>query len=288
MYRLGYTETTLLFFYYLDKILDFEWNNQMKEKYRNQQKTMVQWLYSTSGFYDSSIKGSYFDFDADACLSSIVYNKYMNDLLDKVNKYEKGCTLCFHNIHSDLERYKEDFIAFVDKRATYKMYQGKEKIFTFLKEKQRVLIVNDIASLFVQQWEAGNCKKIFPDFPDIDLLMGYNPGTTFFNKGHHGSILQSISIHCKILSEWIDTHDIRGVIIACGAYTVFLADFIYKNKKVDVLCPGGGISENFGVLTNRIKKFGSLYKTNEPTLWINVPDEKKPENHEKIEKSVYW
>ena len=58
MYRLGYTESTLLFVYYLNTIHNIDYID----------KNLVNWLYSTSGFYDKKIKGDYFNFDVKACI----------------------------------------------------------------------------------------------------------------------------------------------------------------------------------------------------------------------------
>jgi len=286
MYRLAYTETTLLFFYYLDTIVR---NKELCKHYRGFQGDMINWLYSTSGFYDIAIKGSYFDFDRDKCRSSIVYNTYMSKLFKKVKKYDKGCQLNLHVTAPEfLDKYYQSFVDYINKRSSYNAEIDKKMIFNFMQEKKRILVVNDIGSLFVQQWENGNLKKIFDDFPDLEIFKGYNPGTTFFNRGPHGSILQSIRKHCKKISKLIDEHGIQGVVISCGAYTPFLADFIYQKKKVDVQCSGGYIAENFGVINKRVCDRNGWCKTNSPELWITVPDEMKPKYHEKVESGLYW
>jgi hypothetical protein len=286
MYRLAYTETTLLFFYYLDNIVR---NKGLYKYYKESQANLINWLYSTSGFYDIAIKGSYFDFDVNRCRSSFVYNTYMSKLLKKVKKYDKGCQLNLHVTAPEfLDKYYQSFVDYINKRSSYnERVVDKEMIFNFIQGKKRILVVNDIASLFVQQWENGNLKKIFDDFPDLEIFKGYNPGTTFFNRGPHGSILQSIRKHCKKISKLIDEHGIQGVVISCGAYTPFLADFIYQKKKVDVQCTGGHIAENFGVANGRASG-RILCKTNSPELWITVPDEMKPKYHEKVEWGQYW
>ena len=46
MYRLGYTESTLLFIYYWNTIHNIDYID----------KRLVNWLYSTSGFYDKKIE----------------------------------------------------------------------------------------------------------------------------------------------------------------------------------------------------------------------------------------
>jgi hypothetical protein len=285
MYRLAYTETTLLFFYYLDNIVR---NKGLYKYYKESQANLINWLYSTSGFYDIAIKGSYFDFDVNRCRSSVVYNIYMSKLLNKVKKYDKGCQLNLHNIESVLDKYYHLFVDYIDKRNSYNAEIDKKMIFNFMQEKKRILVVNDIGSLFLQQWENGNLKKIFPDFPDLEIFKSYNPGTTFFNRGPRGSILQSIRNHCKKLSKLIDKHDIQGVIISCGAYSAFLADFIYHKKKVDVQCVGGSIAENFGVINKRVETYSVYHKEKSPQLWITVPDKMKPKYHEKVEWGHYW
>jgi hypothetical protein len=265
-------------------------NKELEKYYKDFQSHLINWLYSTSGFYDISINGSYFDFDADKCSSSVVYNTYMSKLLNKVKKYDKGCQLNLHVIEAEvLDKYYQSFIDYINKRSSYNAVIDKKMIFYFMRNKKRILVVNDIGSLFVQQWENGNLKKIFPSFPDLEIFKSYNPGTTFFNRGPHGSILQSIRQHCEKIAVIIDQHDIKGVVISCGAYSAFLADFIYHTKKVHVLCVSGNIAENFGVMNKRVEKYSVYHKKKSPELWITVPDEMKPKDCDKIEKGgEYW
>ena len=71
MLRLGLTETTLLFYYYLENILNIDLNNL---KLIHSDYEIINWLYSTSGFYDKTINGTYFDIDVKKAKKSNVYN----------------------------------------------------------------------------------------------------------------------------------------------------------------------------------------------------------------------
>ena len=52
---------------------------------------LIYWLYTTSGFYDKTIKGSYFDFDFnfnfEETRKSEIYNKYFTHLLNILLTY---------------------------------------------------------------------------------------------------------------------------------------------------------------------------------------------------------
>lgn len=289
MYRLGFTETTLLFFYYMDFHHEAG-SGSMSGVYKDLQANMIQWLYTTGGCYDESIPGSYFDMDATACHRSSMYNEYMKQLLEKIKAYPGGCMLNFHQMHPSLQPYQHQFIAYLGKQTTWGSYVHRHLMMAFFREKKRILIVNDIASLFVQQYETGKVQKIYPDFPSLDCFVCYNPGTTFFNQGPHGTFLCSTEHHCQRLSDIMDQHDIQGVIVCAGAYTVLLADFIHRVKQKEVLCPGGGVSEYFGVLIGRTRRFHPDWRTRLPCpdAWIPVPDALKPPDCEKIEDCAYW
>ena len=79
MLRVGFTETTLLFYYYLENILNIDITIL---KLIDSQNNLINWLYSTSGFYDKTINGTYFDIDVKKAKKSDVYNYYFSNLLN--------------------------------------------------------------------------------------------------------------------------------------------------------------------------------------------------------------
>lgn len=270
--RLGYTETTLLFLYYLDlqKICNSE--------YVKLQDSLINWLCSTSGFYDKNIYGSYFDFDANKIKNSDVYNNYFNRLLNIVKNSNTKLVFNFHKHHDSLIQYKEEFLNYID---YYNKNNKQTNIFQFMDNKN-LLIINNLGSLMKTQYESGNIKKIYPHYPitpkNIDFL---EPGYTFLNNGHDSSILESAEKIC----DKIKTINFDCAIISVGAYSPLLFDYTLNKLNKYVFVTGGDLPLYFGISTKRVKQFHSNI-INE--YFINVPDEMKPLGYEKIEDGCYW
>jgi hypothetical protein len=69
--RLGMTETSLLFLTFVSR--NYKLEPQIKQHISRIIMSMVNWLYSTSGYYDKSVVGSNFNFDVKA-LNQIISN----------------------------------------------------------------------------------------------------------------------------------------------------------------------------------------------------------------------
>ena len=74
--RLGMTEFSLLFMYWLNNY------KQIKNKEVIESKiTLIKWLYSTSGYYDSTIQSTYMD-ATHTDQDTEIYIKYMETILE--------------------------------------------------------------------------------------------------------------------------------------------------------------------------------------------------------------
>ena len=62
--RLGMTESGLLFLTYLSK--NFDLTPEVKAAVSRNIMNLTNWLYTTSGYYDKSVNGNRFNFDATA------------------------------------------------------------------------------------------------------------------------------------------------------------------------------------------------------------------------------
>lgn len=270
--RLGFTESTLLFFFYLDS-LDID--NTM---YIDKQNELCNWLYSTSGFYDKHIKGSYFDFDPIQIKKSQTYNEYFNKLLNILkNNNNFHLELCFHNIHDSLLIYKENFLNYIH----YYDKQSKPDFYIFLNNKN-ILIINNLGSLMKKQYDSGNMKKINTNFPDqVKSIQYFENGYTFFNNGPNQNILEATKILCNKINNFI----FDAAVISAGAYSCLIADYIVTHLKKDVFVCGGSLPLYFGISTLRVKKF---HKDQINEYFIVVPSELKPEGYLKIEDGAYW
>ena len=270
--RLGYTETTLLFYYYLDSL---KANNS---SYKKSQNKLINWLFSTSGFYDKNIVGSYFNFDAKKIKKSDVYNSYFNKLLKIVKNKNTHLQLCFHNISSSLLEYKENFLKYID----YYHKPPNPNILRFMDNKN-ILIINNLGILMKQQYESGNIKKICPEFSDSVKSIKYlHNGYSFLNNGPDSSILETSENLCN----QIRTIDFDGAIISAGAYSSLLFDFIVSTLKKKVYVIGGELPLYFGIITKRSTIENYSDKIHE--YLISVPSEMKPLNYKKIEGGTYW
>jgi len=273
MIRLGFTESTLLFYYYLNKF-----NLISNESYKDCQNNLVNWLYSTSGFYDESILGSYFDFDTNHIINTDLYNKYFEKVLKNIKNTNCEVIFNFHQMNETVMPFKEDFFKYInywDKKSRY------SDIFSFMSNK-KVLIINNLSPLMKQQFESGNITKICPEFPiNVKKILCFENGYSFFNNGPHRNILHTY----RILKRKIKKLDFDCAIISAGAYSSLLAYHILTKLGKEVFCCGGNLPDYFGIITKRTQLFNKD-KINE--FWITVPEEMKPEGYMKIEDGCYW
>jgi hypothetical protein len=273
--RLGMTETTLLFYYWLQHIRCI--SNQIFNERKDSQYTLVNWLYTTSGFYDKTITGTYFNFNAEKCITSARYNTYMTRLLTIVKNTH--LVLSWHNIPALMQSYKnefEDYIRTVSK--SYSIYNMPiQKIFTTIANK-RILIVNPMSSLMKQQYESGNVRHIYTGFPDLTDIQIYENPYTFFNTGPDTSILETADKICTELSH----RQFDVAIVSCGAYSALIGNYIRRKMGKDVIVLGGDLLSIFGIKTGRNKN--SIFNE----YWRSVPDHLKPKDYMKIENGCYW
>jgi hypothetical protein len=280
--RLGFTESTLLYYYFIQNILKIELDNDCIK----QIKSLLNWLFTTSGFYSKQITGSYFDFSSDQCdiiLKSDVYNNYMKILIDSI----KDCDLLIFSLHeTKLKQYIDDFKNFLSAKSYYH-HLGQKYLYDHINNKN-VLFVSSFADLIKIQIENGNCKKIYDFFPDIKNTYCYTTPYSFFNNGADNDILDTANKINKSISEMTQDYDIA--IVSAGAYSSLIANYINKVLKKDALAIGGDLQACFGILNERSKYFNRVYnKTVDTTYWITeIPDKYKPHDYMKIENGCYW
>ena len=219
MLRLGFTESALLFIYYLNKIHNIKIIN----------KRFINWLYSTSGFYDIKIKGDYFNFDENECAESECYNTYMDSVLSKMKNYSGKKIICWSINSGDIPEefliYKKQFLDYINYEEI-SSFCDPEVIFEFMKCKN-LLIINNLGELYKQQYKSGNLHIIYgPDYPVVKEIYTYSPGYTFCNNGPDESILESAKRHNIEISKILENNEIDSVIISSGAYSVLLASHI--------------------------------------------------------------
>lgn len=283
MYRLGFTESTLLFFWYLDvfhKEVD-------KNLYIFQQFHWIKWLYTTSGFYDKTIDLN----NHKMIIESNVYNLYFSKILHAIMNYNGTVTFYFHEINPLLKIYLKKFLEYINVKYLQnveridKQYISRECVYEFIKDK-RIIIINNLGVLIKKQYESGNLKKIYNDLPNIQNIDYIEPSYTFFNNGPYNSILESVEYIYKNIDAMVNDTD--NFIISCGAYSILIADYIHTKYNKEVIIVGGDLACYFGINTKRGYTFDNEILQSNKSYFINVPDEMKPANYKFIEDGCYW
>ena len=148
------TEFSLLFMYWLQKYKQFENNETIESKI-----TLIKWLYSTSGYYDSTIQSTYMD-ATHADNDTETYNNYMEILLEFI-KESDIYSYCLHNF--TLKEQLDEFKNVIHPKKNH--YINDQIVFDFMQNK-KILIISPFSPLIKQQLISGNCKKIYDNTPD--------------------------------------------------------------------------------------------------------------------------
>ena len=194
--RLGFTETTLLFYHYLKKTNKPQ---NIIDRIIKSENDLINWLYTTSGFYDKSINGNNFNFNALECKVTEPYNQFMDQLLEIIENSQ--LILCFHEFDTEIQKYKIEFLNYVISKGSTFFHLNGDTFFNFINGK-KVLIVNPISELMIQQYHSGNVRKIYAKFPPLNEIHSYKNPYTFFNNGPDAHILLSSEKICTdILSQ---------------------------------------------------------------------------------------
>lgn len=272
--HLGFTEGTLLCIYWINHYKNINTAEIMAMK-----KNMIGWLYTTSGYYDKTQQGHYFNVihneeDPD------IFKKYMKIIYDFI-KNADVYDFCIHSmsIKKEIEEFKQSI------NTKHIMEISHEIVFNFVAHK-RILIISPFAPLIKAQIDSGNCKVIYPNMPMIISTNIYTFPYTFFNNGPHNNILEtSEHIFNNIIETITDEYD--SVLISCGAYSFLIAKQFYDIGK-NVCTVGGQLQLYFGILNRRNKLWNKMPTTNQEYWVIDIPEEYKPADYKKIEDGCYW
>lgn len=241
--RTGLTEGSLLF------------NDWLKTKglYREDTEAeFINWLYSTSGWYDKDISGTYFDIDVEAVRKSDNYQRFLKAYHEALKKSDWFHLMLHSGYHLNGLELAEEFAK--QYSATNRAYWREPEFLRELMKNKRVLVVSSISQLITDKYRT----------PENQLL-GYTTPQNLLNNGdqHNGwETLDKVTSDMMYMLDWFDF-----AIISFGAYGVLLADRIHAMGK-DVATVGSGIYDLFPV--------------------GEIPAHLKPEGWEKIEDGRYW
>jgi hypothetical protein len=279
--RLGFTECTLLFInWYLI-------NNKVYNKdIHNWKQNLNKWLYTTSGYYDNTIHSNYMDathVTTEISSNPPTYNTYFNTLYEFI----KNADNFSYGVH--YPKNSNEFIEFISSLNIQNQKANTIDYFFNKIKNNKILIISPFAKLIQQQYESGNCIKIYNNFPNVDKISYYTNIYTFFNKGPHNNILETIDYIFNDISSIVNSIDYNIVVISAGAYSNLLAKKFYDINK-DVITLGGNLQDYFGILNRRSKdKLKNNVEIQNNKYWItDIPDEYKPDDYMKIENGCYW
>jgi hypothetical protein len=281
--RLGMTETSLLFLTFVSR--NYNLDSETKKMISRIIMSMVNWLYTTSGYYDKTVVGNHFNFDVKALNSN--YFKFINHLEESVG----NCEITQFFVHEGfvmglLNMYCEDFKQKYNiKNLT--ILNGTEfqdridNIFSMMNNK-KVLVISSFDGLVKKQFDSGNVNKIYSKFPNIIQLHTIQFPYCFHNNGPHQNYFETLNV----IFEEIKKIDFDIAVLGCGAYGHILCHKIDKELNKDAIYVGGSIQTLFGIISSREKEHGKI-KYNE--YWItDIPQEYRPNNYKLIENGCYW
>lgn len=212
--RTGLTEGSLLY------------NEWLKAKglYRpDTEAEFINWLYSTSGWYDKTINGSYFDFDAEKVKASPVYQRFLDEYKQSLRNSDIFHLMVHSSYHLRGLEFQLDFANQFSQR-NYCYWQDKEFLTKTIQDK-RVLVVGSVAPLIAQKYE----------------VTGYRTPQNFMNRGDEENSFETLD---KVMGELPMDFDIA--LVSFGAYGCLLVDRICKTGR-SAMTIGSGIYELYPV-----------------------------------------
>lgn len=276
--RLGFTEGTLLFIRWL-KIEKIKLHESEIKEITQLELNMINWLHTTSGFYNKDIKGDYFNIDIEN------YNyTYLNLYLDLIKESLLNADIifiCIHKFSEDIAKYKNIFIN--NFHANEIRCISREDIYKFIKNK-RVLIISSFAKLIKIQYESENVYKIYNNFPQVKSMVYYTSPYTFFNSGPDNNSLETYKNICNDIIKINDDYDV--MVISFGSYSNLIANYFDSKFNKETLTLGDQLQSIFGILNTRTRNNVKL--ENEEYYIKKIPEEYKPNNYMKIENGCYW
>lgn len=249
--------------------------------------SLVNWLYTTSGYYDKSIQGNKFNFDTTALTPNL--NKFIHHLHVSVQGCHEAQFMFHRGFMMDLFlEVKEKFLKHLN-ISNFRLMNGVSinvllpSIYTYI-ENKRVLVVSSFESLIKKQCTENRLEKIGLGFPKIECLVGVRPPYCFFNNGPHNNYFETLASIFKEVREKKDEFDV--VLLGCGCYGHMLSHMIHEELNKDAIYIGGDITTMFGILSTRARNHVQD-KVNE--YWVtDIPDELKPNGYKDIEGGCYW
>lgn len=238
--RTGLTEGSLLY---------NEWLKKYGLHRQDTEDEFINWLYSTSGWYDREISGTYFDIDVEAVKKSSNYQRFLHEYRDSLLNSDWLHLMLHSSWHlNGLESAKQrEFVEQFSK--TNRAYWREPDFIHETTKDQRVLVVSSIAPLIAGKHE----------------VIPYLTPTTHLNHGDHHNSWETLDKVTRDIQDLAPHFDFA--LVSFGAYGCLLTDRIVKMGK-SAATVGSGIY--------------NIYPVGE------IPLEYRPNGYEKIENGRYW
>lgn len=229
--RTGKTEGCLIFNHYLKK--------KYSISFVESEELFINWLYTTSGWYDSEIDGSNMDIDTRAVKESPVYHKWLEEYTNSL-KGSDHVQIMYHKFYFpkvDINEFRNEF----PRRNLNGYWQNIDFLKSNLKGK--ILIINPFAEII---------KETYPEYNIIPFVWPY----TFFNSGPDKNAFKTLDRLIPQIPTTFDT-----ALISAGSYGCILADRLNKPNNL-VMTIGSGLHNLFPV-----KK---IPKDLRPDCWMEI------------------
>ena len=291
--RPGNTESHLLLNSYLRK-------NNSPEYSKYDEKLYINWLYTTSGFYDKSIDDPAKNYTT--TIKSYNYNKWLDKYIEAINNslhigfyLDKGRDLTQTESQTFLKYIDLHFKAgsisvnhtpyYNNTHYHFNSYWCLEDLtknkgilhdhYDMLEDKI-VLVVSAFSELIEYQYN-NNINKIFPSFPKFKQLKTYTTPYTFLNNGPDDNFFDTLeTLICDISKIKFDI-----ALLSCGTYATFICDHIDAKLNRDSMYMGSGCNSMFGINPH-------LDKEKYPFWITKIPKHLIYEHSKSIENGVYW
>ena len=106
--RIGYTEGSLLFIYWIKYLSNLKLEDDEITFLNKVHINLLNWLHTTSGFYNKKIKASYFDINMDD-YDYEIFNEYLDKLYNSLS-YTDILWVELHNFNEKILSYNKQFI----------------------------------------------------------------------------------------------------------------------------------------------------------------------------------
>lgn len=281
--RLGMTESSLIVLTYAVRLPFI--NKSIKTNISKFILNLVNWLYTTSGYYDKSVNGTKFNFSQTALNQNFI--RYLSHLRESIQGCEEAQFIIHEGFVMSLFKEIKDQMIKELKIDNFRLLNDipftdrLPGIYEKMKNK-KVLVVSSFDELIQQQYDSGNVFKLGIGFPIIKALNTVKTPYCFLNNGPHENYFETLDY----IFDMIKQKDFDIAILGCGCYGHMLCHKIHSELNKDAVYVGGSITYTFGILATREKNHTNT-KTNE--YWITeIPDIYKPDNYKEIEDGCYW